>query len=109
VLLVVAIESIGIAFPGETMLLAAAIYAGTTHHLSIPLVIAAAAVGAILGDNVGFWIGREGGDHLPRSDSRYVRVDERTMKLGHDLFRTHGGTVVFFGLSWRRCSPGWHG
>src|SRR5581483_3944280 len=39
----VAIESMGIPVPGETILLVAAIYAGTTHHLSLPLVIAAAA------------------------------------------------------------------
>jgi membrane protein DedA with SNARE-associated domain len=61
VLLFVAIESIGIPFPGETMLLVAAIYAGMTHLLLIPLVIVAAASGAILGDNLGFWVGREGG------------------------------------------------
>ena len=58
VALAVGIESIGIPFPGETILLAAAIYAGTTHHLSIGLVVAAAAFGAILGDNIGFWAGR---------------------------------------------------
>jgi len=52
VLLVVSSESVGVPFPGETMA-PAAIDAGTTHHLFIPLVIAVAA-GAILGDNVGF-------------------------------------------------------
>jgi membrane protein DedA with SNARE-associated domain len=61
VLLLVAIESTGILFPGETMLLVAAIAAGTTHQLSIALVIVAAASGAILGDNLGFWVRREGG------------------------------------------------
>ena len=55
VLLFVAIESTGIPFPGETMLLVADIAAGTTHQLSIALVIVAAAIGAILGDNLGFW------------------------------------------------------
>ena len=45
VLVFVAIESTGISFPGETMLLVAAIYAGTTHQLSLVLVIAAAAAG----------------------------------------------------------------
>ena len=64
VLLFVALESTGIPFPGETMLLVAAIYAGTSHRLSLPLVIGAAASGAILGDNLGFWIGREGGYRL---------------------------------------------
>ncbi|WP_220209304.1 DedA family protein [Reticulibacter mediterranei] len=54
VLLFVAIESTGIPFPGETMLLVAAITAGTTHHLSILLIIVVAACGAILGDNLGF-------------------------------------------------------
>jgi len=97
VLIFVAIESTGIPFPGETMLLAAAIYAGTTHHLQIPLVIAAAAAGAILGDNAGFWVGREGGYRLLRRYGKYVRLDERKLKLGQYLFQQHGGKVVFFG------------
>lgn len=97
VLIFVAIESTGIPFPGETMLLAAAIYAGTTHNLSLPLVIAAAATGAILGDNVGFWVGREGGFRLLRRFGRYIRLDERRLKLGQYLFMRHGGKVVFFG------------
>ena len=97
VLLFVAIESTGIPFPGETMLLLAAIYAGSTHHLSIPFVILAAAAGAILGDNLGFWVGREGGYRLLRRYGKYIRVEERRLKLGQYLFRRHGGKVVFFG------------
>src|SRR5437870_3551941 len=97
VLIFVAIESTGIPFPGETMLLVAAIYAGTTHQLSILLVIVAAASGAILGDNLGFWIGREGGYRLLRRYGRYIRLEERRLKLGQYLFLRHGGKVVFFG------------
>lgn len=97
VLLFVAIESTGIPFPGETILLAAAIYAGTTHNLQIPLVIVAAAVGAILGDNVGFWVGREGGYRLLRRFGHYIHLDERKLKLGQYLFMRHGGKVVLFG------------
>jgi membrane protein DedA with SNARE-associated domain len=97
VLLFVAIESAGIPFPGETMLLAAAVYAGTTHQLSIALVIAAAACGAILGDNVGFWVGWEGGFRLLRRYGHYIRLNERKLKVGLYLFRKHGGKVVFFG------------
>ena len=97
VLVFVAIESMGIPFPGETMLLVAAIYTGTTHLLSLPLVIIAAASGAILGDNVGYWIGREGGYRLLRRYGRYLHIDERKIKLGQYLFRKHGGKVVFFG------------
>jgi membrane protein DedA with SNARE-associated domain len=97
VLVFVAIESTGIPFPGETMLLLAAIYAGKTHHLAILLVIIAAASGAILGDNLGFWVGREGGYRLLRRYGRYIRLDERKLKLGQYLFLKHGSKVVFFG------------
>ena len=93
----IAIESTGIPFPGETMLLVAAIYAGTTHQFSIVLVIAAAASGAILGDNLGFWVGRAGGYRLLRRYGHLVRLNKRKLKLGLYLFRRHGGTVVFFG------------
>ena len=93
----VAIESIGIPFPGETMLLVAAIDAGKTHQLSIVLIIIAATCGAILGDNIGFWIGREGGYRVLRRYGRYIGFDERKLKVGIYLFRKHGGKVVFFG------------
>jgi membrane protein DedA with SNARE-associated domain len=97
VLVFVAIESMGIPFPGETMLLTAAIYAGTTHHLVIAGVIAAAAAGAILGDNLGFWAGREGGYRLLLRYSTVIHLDERRIKLGIYLFQRYGGWVVFFG------------
>src|SRR6266516_6388327 len=97
VLVFIAIESTGIPFPGESMLILAAIYAGTTHNLSIPWVIIAAAAGAILGDNLGFWVGRECGYRLLRRYGHYIRLDERKLKLGQYLFMKHGGKVVFFG------------
>ena len=59
--------------------------------------IVAAACGAILGDNIGFWIGREGGYRLVRRYGHYIGLDERKLKLGLYLFRQHGGKVVFFG------------
>lgn len=93
----VMIESTGIPFPGETMLLLAAVYAGTGRPLFIGFVIAAAAAGAIVGDNIGFWVGREGGFRLLRRYGKYVRLDERKIKLGQYLFLTHGPKVVFFG------------
>lgn len=96
VLLFVAIESMGIPLPGETMLIVAAIYAGTTHRLSLLLVIIAAATGAILGDNLGYWIGREGGYRLLRRYGHYLHLDEHTLKLGQYLFFKHGSKVVFF-------------
>jgi membrane protein DedA with SNARE-associated domain len=97
VFLFVAIESIGIPFPGETMLVTAGVYAGTTHHLNIVIVIVAAAAGAIIGDNIGYGIGRAGGYRLLRRYGKYIRLEEPKLKLGQYLFRKHGAKVVFFG------------
>jgi membrane protein DedA with SNARE-associated domain len=97
VALAVGIESLGIPFPGEATLLAAAIYAGTTHKLSIYGVVSAAAAGAIVGDSIGFWLGHRFGLWLLLRLGRYVRITERRIKLGQYLFRLHGGKVVFFG------------
>jgi membrane protein DedA with SNARE-associated domain len=93
----VGIESLGIPLPGETMLITAGIYAGATHNLSIGAVIAAAAAGAIIGDNIGYAVGYRGGLPLLRRFGRYIRVDERRIKLGRYLFSRYGGRVVFFG------------
>jgi len=93
----VGVESMGVPLPGEIMLVTAALYAGTTHRLNLGLVIIAAEVGAILGDNLGFWIGRTGGYRLVRRYGRYIRLNQRRLKLGQYLFQKHGGTVVFFG------------
>jgi membrane protein DedA with SNARE-associated domain len=97
VFLFIAIESTGIPFPGETMLITASIYAGHTHRLNIILVIASSAAGAIIGDNLGYTIGRWGGYRLLRRYGRYIRLHEKRLKLGQFLFLQHGGKVVFFG------------
>lgn len=94
---IIALESMGLPLPGEATLIAAAVYAGKTHQLNIWLVIAAAAAGAILGDNLGYWIGREIGYRLLLRYGRYVRLTEARIKLGQYLFREHGGKIVFFG------------
>jgi membrane protein DedA with SNARE-associated domain len=94
---IVALESMGIPLPGETMLVTAGIYAGTTHHLNIQLVIVAAAVGAIAGDNLGFWIGRRFGYDFALRHSRVLRLTSGRLKIGRYLFQRHGGKVVFFG------------
>jgi membrane protein DedA with SNARE-associated domain len=93
----VGIESLGIPFPGETMLLTAAIYSGTSGNLSIALVVAAAATGAIVGDNIGFGIGHWGGYRLLVRYGKYVRLHQARLKVGRYLFYRHGGKVVFFG------------
>jgi membrane protein DedA with SNARE-associated domain len=93
----IALESLGIPLPGETTLIAAAIYAGSTHHLNIGVVFLVAAAAAILGDNAGYWIGRSGGQRLADRYGRFVRLDATKLKIGRYLFARHGGKVVFFG------------
>jgi len=94
---VVGLESVGLPLPGETTLIAAAVYAGATHRLSITLVIALAVAGAILGDNLGFFIGRVGGYRVLRRYGRYVRLDEPMLKVAEYLFQRYGSWIVFFG------------
>lgn len=94
---IIALESMAIPLPGEATLIAAAVIAGTSHELDIAFVIAAAATGAILGDNIGFWLGRVLGYRLVLRYGRYIGLDEARIKLGQYLFRRHGGAIVFFG------------
>ncbi|HZM93645.1 MAG TPA: DedA family protein [Vicinamibacterales bacterium] len=93
----VAVESMGIPVPGETMLVTAAVYAGTTGKLSVAHVILAAIIGAIAGDNAGFWIGRTVGFRWVVRHRSRLRLTIRRLKLGQYLFLRHGGKVVFFG------------
>jgi membrane protein DedA with SNARE-associated domain len=97
VFLFVAIESTGIPFPGETMLITAAVYAGAHPSFHIWIVIPTAAAGAVIGDNLGYLVGREGGFRLVRRIGPYIHFDEAKLKLGMYMFRRHGGKVVFFG------------
>ncbi len=87
----------GIPLPGETTLVVAAIYAGTTHQIDITLVVSAAAAGAIVGDNAGYWIGHHIGFPLALKYGHYIGLTETRMKLGQYLFLQHGAKVVFFG------------
>jgi membrane protein DedA with SNARE-associated domain len=97
VFLAICIESMGVPFPGETMLLVASAYSANTHHLSIVGVIASAAGGAIFGDSLGYWIGREGGRKLIRKYGRYVGLTDDRYQKAQDYLKQHGGKAVFFG------------
>jgi membrane protein DedA with SNARE-associated domain len=97
VFVLVGLESLGVPIPGETALITAALYASTTHRLNIALGIAVAAAAAIVGDNIGFALGRWGGYRLLRRYGKYIRFDERRLKIGRFIFLRHGGKVVFFG------------
>jgi membrane protein DedA with SNARE-associated domain len=93
---IIALESMGAPLPGETVLVIASLFA-SRHHLHIAGVIAAAAAGAVVGDNIGYWIGREFGYRLLLRYGSYLGLTARRIKLGQYLFMRHGGKVVFFG------------
>jgi membrane protein DedA with SNARE-associated domain len=97
VFVLVALESAGIPLPGETILVTAAIIAGRSHEGSIAEIIALAAAGAIFGDNIGFWVGREFGLGLLIRHGGRIGLDEDKLKLGQYLFLRYGGLIVFFG------------
>jgi membrane protein DedA with SNARE-associated domain len=92
---VVGLECIGFPLPGETALLAAAVYAGTKHDLNIAAVIVTAAAAAIVGRMIGYVIGREYGYWLLLRYGNYVRMTPSRIKLGQYLFLRHGGKIVF--------------
>jgi len=94
---VVGLESMGVPLPGETVLVAAATWAGLTDQLRIEFVIAGAAAGAIVGDFSGFLIGRQIGFPVLSRYGHHIGLTEPRLKLGQYLFLRHGGKVVFFG------------
>jgi undecaprenyl-diphosphatase len=96
VLMLVGLESLGLPLPGETALLTASAYAAA-GHLSIVGVVAAAAVGAVLGDAGAYWIGRTGGLALVRRYGRLLHIDDARLDRAQGFYRRHGGPTVFFG------------
>lgn len=94
---VVMLECMGIPMPGETALVTAALYAGSTHRIGIASVVLVAATAAIIGDNIGYLIGRSIGVRLITRYGKYVRLNELRLKVGQYLFLRHGGKIVFFG------------
>jgi len=93
----ITLEGMGIPLPGETMLISAALYAGSTHRLAIGSVMLVATTAATIGGMIGYVIGRWIGLRLLVRYGKYVRLDEGRLKVGQYLFLRHGGKIVFFG------------
>jgi membrane protein DedA with SNARE-associated domain len=94
---IVLIESFGVPLPGETALIAFGVLASQGRY-SIATVIAVAAAGAIVGDNLGYWlIGRLGGRALFRRWRWLNSYSERVLPRAESLMERHGGKTVFFG------------
>ena len=94
---VVMVESFGIPLPGETALIAFGVLASQGHY-RIEWVIVAAAAGAIVGDNLGYWlIGRLGGRTLFRRWRWLNTYADRVLPRAEALMERHGGKTVFLG------------
>ena len=92
---IIALESSGVPIPGETSLVAAGVLA-SNGKLNIFAVIVAAAAGAIVGDNIGYWIGRTGGRKLLERWGPLRRFSERVLPPAERFFERHGPKTVFF-------------
>jgi undecaprenyl-diphosphatase len=89
-------ESAGVPLPGETALITGGVLA-SQDKLSLPIVIAVAALAAIVGDNIGFQIGRRGGRRLLARPGRFEDRRRAFLERGEEFFQRHGGKTVFLG------------
>jgi undecaprenyl-diphosphatase len=94
--LFVGVEALGVPVPGETAVILAGL-AASSGRLSIVAVIVVAAAGAIVGDNVGFLIGRRGGRALLERPGRFEAERRRVLEVGDPFFERHGAKAVFLG------------
>jgi membrane protein DedA with SNARE-associated domain len=89
----VLIEDFGVPVPGETILILAAVYAGT-GRLDIMLVALLGFCGAVLGDNIGFAIGHFGGRPLIERYGRYIFLTPERIEKATGFFERHGGWII---------------
>jgi membrane-associated protein len=94
--LLIAIETMGIPVPGETALITAGVVA-SRGKLQIEIVVALAAAAAILGDNVGFALGRKVGRRVLSAPGPLYRHRIRVLRVGEPFFDRHGPKAVFLG------------
>ncbi|MFI9392833.1 DedA family protein [Streptomyces bauhiniae] len=90
---VVFLEDFGVPAPGETILLAAGVYAGA-GELNIVAVAAIAFAAAVVGDNVGYVIGRTGGRAFVERWGKYILLTPKRFEAAEAFFRRHGGKIV---------------
>ena len=89
----VLLEDFGVPVPGEVLLIAAAVFAGS-GNMNIAVVFVVAVLGAIIGDNIGFAIGHFGGRPLAERFGRYILLTPERLDRAEGFFNRHGGKVV---------------
>jgi membrane protein DedA with SNARE-associated domain len=90
---VIGVESFGVPAPGQTIMVAAAIYAGA-GRLNVVAVAAIAFVAAVLGDNIGYWIGVRGGRRIVHRFGKYVLITPERLERAEKFFARRGNRIV---------------
>src|SRR5215210_409300 len=90
----VMLESTGVPLPGETILIASGVLV-QRGHLDLGDVIVFGILGAVVGDQIGYWVGREGGRPFILRWGRYVRITPERLERAERFFARHGGKAVF--------------
>jgi membrane protein DedA with SNARE-associated domain len=90
---VIGVESFGVPAPGQTIMVAAAIYAGA-GRLNVVAVAAIAFVAAVLGDNIGYWIGVRGGRRIVHRFGKYVLITPERLERAERFFARRGNRIV---------------
>src|SRR5215213_1625995 len=90
----VMLESTGVPLPGETILLAAGFLA-QRGHIDVGDAIVFGILGAVVGDQIGYWVGRKGGRPFVLRWGHYVRVTPERLERAERFFVRHGGKAVF--------------
>jgi membrane protein DedA with SNARE-associated domain len=89
------LEDFGLPVPGESVLIAAAFYAGL-GQLSLVLIAIIAFLGAVIGDNIGFAIGKFGGNPLVEKFGKYIFLTPKRINSAQKFFERQGGKVIIF-------------
>ena len=94
--------------PGETALVAASILV-TRGHYELWEVIVVASAAAIIGDNIGYWIGRLGGRALLERWEPIARYSRKALPPAERFFAKHGSKTVFLGrfIAFLRVTSAW--
>ena len=90
------LESAGLPLPGETVTLLGG-YAAGSGHLNLAGVIAAASSGAMVGDSIGYWVGRRAGWPVMLRVGRWLRQSPEQMETLRSQFLNHAGKSVLLG------------
>src|SRR6516165_6638110 len=93
IFVLVLLEDFGIPVPGETVLIAGAVYAGS-GRMNIVAVGLVGFIAAVLGDNIGYAIGRFGGHAVVLRWGKYVGMTAERLDKAQDFFNRHGGKII---------------